>query len=31
MPSGSDLLKKVSPHVGEQYSLGVVVPKNNSA
>ena len=30
MPSGSDLLKKAATHVGEQYLLGVVVPKDNA-
>lgn len=30
MPSGHDLLKKASPHVGEQYHLGVLVPKDNA-
>lgn len=30
MPSGNDLLKKAASHVGEQYLLGVVVPKDNA-
>jgi len=29
MPSGSDLLKKGSSHVGDTYLLGVLVPKDN--
>jgi N-acetylmuramoyl-L-alanine amidase len=31
MATGSDLLRKASPHVGETYHLGVLVPKDNSA
>jgi hypothetical protein len=31
MPSGGDLLRKGLSHLGEQYSLGVVAPKNNGA
>jgi len=30
MPSGTDLLKKASPHLGEKYLLGVVVAKDNA-
>ena len=31
MATGADLLKKAAAHVGEQYVLGVVVPKDNRA
>jgi hypothetical protein len=30
MPTGNDPLKKAAPHLGEQYTLGVLVPKDNS-
>jgi N-acetylmuramoyl-L-alanine amidase len=31
MPTGQDLLKRATPHVGETYRLGVLVPKDNAA
>lgn len=31
MPTGNDLLKKGTPHIGEKYVLGALAPKNNAA
>jgi N-acetylmuramoyl-L-alanine amidase len=31
MATGTDLLRKAAPHVGEAYHLGVLVPKDNPA